>query len=729
MQKEPKIITSEVELEEIKRLNPESNIFSHGAKYFDISNLTSADLEWIGKDYDAIYFDEKDAFLPELAFFFANMEYREKLSAKQMLEVISEETQAEDGSGRFEFEFIAIIERELKRGNEIVICPFGEAGQSFKQLLNSRFGIKEAFILDDGKAGEVTSDGIRILSFDELAEEDMFGRTVIVNEPDYEQNLVLAYKLSTLDKNIRTISPFGAYEILVPGRQSFIEKVRELTEVKRPITDCGYVRIGADRDGGYILLDDFAPEMAAYSFGINDDVTWDEQMADTYDMNIYMYDHTIDGLPKENPHFHYYKQGVAGCDRPEELLYSLKSCLEQNGHSDKDNLILKMDVEGAEWDVINETPSEILGQFRQIAFELHDFDHPEKERGILAAFKKLNDTHFPVWIHGNNHTSAMCTENITLPIALEILYLNKAYYKYEEGIVSFPWNLDNPNTSLFPEYILGNWGKRSVNATINNDECLGDEDMSSYDNVKNELLNDIDFVAALSDKLLGMMSIFGPKERVHLAPDAEMQNSVVNTMSGEVYVGSGSFCGHNVSIITGSHDAYSYGEARRQYPCDGNDIIIGEGVWICSNAVILGPCKIGDNSVVAAGSIVLPGTEIGAGELWAGVPAVYKKTIECNNESKQVQNGPTFDTIIVITPKDYMRVEANYKRLVKWLPSDRLIFVGNSEVGELVKKSNLGDKVGFICEDDILPFDEVNAIMYEHLKDWLNGREMPRGFT
>lgn len=88
-----------------------------------------------------------------------------------------------------------------------------------------------------------------------------------------------------------------------------------------------------------------------------------------------------------------------------------------------------------------------------------------------------------------------------------------------------------------------------------------------------------------------------------------------------------------------------------------------------------------------------------------------------------------FDTLIVITPKDYQRVECNLKRVVKYLPSDKLIFVGNEEVGELVKKSNLGEKATFICEDDILPFSVVNGVMYEHMKDYLNGSDLPRGYT
>ncbi|EGR2520269.1 hypothetical protein DYB23_17550 [Vibrio cholerae] len=39
-------------------------------------------------------------------------------------------------------------------------------------------------------------------------------------------------------------------------------------------------------------------------------------------------------------------------------------------------------------------------------------------------------------------------------------------------------------------------------------------------------------------------------------------------------------------------------------PESGRDIIIGTGVWIASNVTVLGPCEIGNNSVISANSVV-----------------------------------------------------------------------------------------------------------------------------
>ena len=37
----------------------------------------------------------------------------------------------------------------------------------------------------------------------------------------------------------------------------------------------------------------------------------------------------------------------------------------------------------------------------------------------------------------------------------------------------------------------------------------------------------------------------------------------------------------------------------------GNDIFINSGIWIGSNTIIIGTCVIGDNSVIAAASVVV----------------------------------------------------------------------------------------------------------------------------
>ncbi|MBM7331737.1 hypothetical protein JS562_54220, partial [Agrobacterium sp. S2] len=72
-------------------------------------------------------------------------------------------------------------------------------------------------------------------------------------------------------------------------------------------------------------------------------------------------------------------------------------------------------------------------------------------------------------------------------------------------------------------------------------------------------------------------------------------------------------------FLTGTHNISQRAEQRQLFPTEGRDIIIGEGVWIATNATIIGPCSIGDDAVIAAGAVVVDNIE--AGWLYAGVPA------------------------------------------------------------------------------------------------------------
>lgn len=88
-----------------------------------------------------------------------------------------------------------------------------------------------------------------------------------------------------------------------------------------------------------------------------------------------------------------------------------------------------------------------------------------------------------------------------------------------------------------------------------------------------------------------------------------------------------------------------------------------------------------------------------------------------------------YDTLIVVTPKDFLRLAGNYQKLVKCMPGDRIIFVGSEELGEHVRQAGLGERVAWMCEDEILPFARVHQCMMEKMEPLLLGRELPRGIT
>lgn len=130
----------------------------------------------------------------------------------------------------------------------------------------------------------------------------------------------------------------------------------------------------------------------------------------------------------------------------------------------------------------------------------------------------------------------------------------------------------------------------------------------------------------IAQKLLVVPRVFGDKKRLVVGRGVILNDALINTNSGRVVLGDYVFCGHNVSFLTGTHDYSKTGVDRQAaIPQQGRDIVVGEGVWIGSNATILGPCQIGCNSVIAAGAVVIGGVEENC--IFAGVPARKVKDV------------------------------------------------------------------------------------------------------
>ena len=96
---------------------------------------------------------------------------------------------------------------------------------------------------------------------------------------------------------------------------------------------------------------------------------------------------------------------------------------------------------------------------------------------------------------------------------------------------------------------------------------------------------------------------------------------------GGITIGDGVLIGHNVVLATANHDLEPSKSRKLHY----KPIVIGDNVWIGSNAVILQGVTIGEWSVVAAGAVVTkdvePFTVVG------GVPAKFIRKVEDDSDA------------------------------------------------------------------------------------------------
>jgi FkbM family methyltransferase len=248
--------------------------------------------------------------------------------------------------------------------------------------------------------------------------------------------------------------------------QGMGDSVRSILRLISPMDVVGgtLVRKGCQNDGGYIMLDSGLHGAVAYSLGIAGDVSWDLDMAHL-GCQIYQYDHTIEALPVSNPAFHWFRIGIAAQDSPDGTMCTLDTLIQRNDHVGRNDLVLKMDIEGAEWDLFEAMPDSTLRQFSQIVMEMHHFagagGHPSGPffyKKFEAILRKLDATHQVVHVHANNNGGLGIIGGTIVHDLLELTYVRRSDHQFEECRRVFPTPIDMPNVTSAPDYYLGPLG-------------------------------------------------------------------------------------------------------------------------------------------------------------------------------------------------------------------------------------------------------------------------------
>lgn len=99
-----------------------------------------------------------------------------------------------------------------------------------------------------------------------------------------------------------------------------------------------------------------------------------------------------------------------------------------------------------------------------------------------------------------------------------------------------------------------------------------------------------------------------------------------------ITLGDSVWVGANVTMATPNHPFLAEERLNQDYPDGRHDleysspIMIGDGTWICSGAIICGGVTIGKNCIIAAGAVVLH--DIPDGCIAGGVPAKVIRKID-----------------------------------------------------------------------------------------------------
>jgi GR25 family glycosyltransferase involved in LPS biosynthesis len=215
-------------------------------------------------------------------------------------------------------------------------------------------------------------------------------------------------------------------------------------------------RVGRMCDGGYVLLDDFDSVSAVYSVGIGGDISFDTEFAEM-GKPVFMFDHTIDKPPMSHVNFHFFREGIAAQNDPSRAVYRLDRLIEKLGHDGRSDLLLKIDIEGAEFDVFAKMLRGTLQQFRQITMEVHallKLSEPEYRAKFIAALARINSVFTLFHVHANNFSDIGFVQGFTVADILELSFVRTDLVVRTPSETVYPTAHDFPNWPRRPDHLL-----------------------------------------------------------------------------------------------------------------------------------------------------------------------------------------------------------------------------------------------------------------------------------
>lgn len=236
-----------------------------------------------------------------------------------------------------------------------------------------------------------------------------------------------------------------------------IARLLKIYEAKIDGVPLKLVRLGKDNDGGYVV-----PTIALeksdvlMGYGIADDISFEQQYSQQYDRHSYGFDGGVANIRTGHSKCHFYSECLGNDSHLYKGQVSSRKFASYSEHLkklglEKKKIFLKMDIEGAEFDVFDD----ILRHQENISgfvLELHMNNNPVEVKKLLSSIDK---SFLLVHVHGNTCCKSEKWTFISkystrpIPSILELTYVNRdliTSYKVARN-QKHPTELDQPNST------------------------------------------------------------------------------------------------------------------------------------------------------------------------------------------------------------------------------------------------------------------------------------------
>ena len=173
-------------------------------------------------------------------------------------------------------------------------------------------------------------------------------------------------------------------------------------------------------------------------------------------IGAFLADGTVAGPPAYLADCHFTRMNLGACTTPQTMTLDdwVASCLPADRGGD---LILQMDIEGAEFDVLAAARDDTLARFRIAVIEFHGghrLDRPSVRRRWRHCLNRLATLFDVVHLHPNNCCGIADVDGFPVPRVIEATLLRKDRGKDRRPVTSLPHPLDQPNLTDRPDLVL-----------------------------------------------------------------------------------------------------------------------------------------------------------------------------------------------------------------------------------------------------------------------------------
>lgn len=182
------------------------------------------------------------------------------------------------------------------------------------------------------------------------------------------------------------------------------------------------IRLGPQEDGGYVCSESCLLESSAlFTYGVGHEIRYEQDYSSMYNKPVYMYDHTIGRETGWNigANLFFFNEGLGFSDKCDDFLNHYRAL------NVKDRVLLKIDVEGAEYDYFEKVDLYSLYKCcTGILLEFHWLSNESYRERFKKIVKDLSKYFTLTHIHGNAWSTLFELDGNSFPDVIELSYVN-----------------------------------------------------------------------------------------------------------------------------------------------------------------------------------------------------------------------------------------------------------------------------------------------------------------